>query len=108
MSAEGNTEGRASDFIGRSGGRRGERRGKVGRTLRAGSPVSQDEATEPKAKTVRYTVDLDPELHRVLKISALDAGAKSAEVVRALLEELRDDPALTERITERVQRRIED
>lgn len=98
--AEGGAEGRASDFIG------GGRRGKVGRTLRAGSPVSQQdtaESKEPKARTVRYTVDLDPELHRVLKISALDAGAKSAEVVRALLEELRDDPALTERVQQRMQ-----
>lgn len=97
MSAGDSSAGRASDFI--SGGRRG----KVGRTLRGGSPVSQENAGDAeKAKTVRYTVDLDPELHRVLKLYALDAGAKSAEVVRALLEELRDDPDLAARLQQRI------
>ena len=100
------TEGWASDFIGGAG--KAGRRGKVGRTLRSGSPVSQDttpsgnEAPKPKTKTVRYTVDLDPELHRVLKLCALDAQIKGAEVVRALLEELRDNPELVETMLDRM------
>lgn len=97
-------EGRASDFIGgRDSGSGDSRRGKVGRTLRSGSPVSQEPANaKANAKPVRLTVDLNPELHRFLKLYAVDAGAKGAEVVRALLEELRDEPELSERVLERI------
>ena len=99
-------EGRASDFIGsRVTGSVNSRRGKVGRTLRSGSPVSQEPANaKANAKPVRLTVDLDPELHRFLKLYAVDAGAKGSEVVRALLEELRDEPGLSERVLERISR----
>lgn len=75
--------------------------------MRGGSPVSQEAgsgagAAKAAGKTVRYTVDLDPELHRFLKIYALDSGARGAAVVRALLEELRDNPGLAERVAGRV------
>lgn len=95
-------EGRASDFVGGRGAGSGDsRRGKVGRTLRGGSPVSQEPAN---AKPIRLTVDLAPELHRFLKLYAVDAGAKGAVVVRALLEELRDDPELSERVLGQISR----
>lgn len=102
--------GRASDFVsGRDAGGEGRRRGKVGRTLRGGSPVSQVEGREAgKAgeslggKPVRITVDLDPELHRFLKLYALDSGARGAAVVRALLRELGDDPELSARVLQRL------
>lgn len=102
--------GRASDFVRGRGGDHSGRRGKVGRTLRAGSPPKQDGstgqgATSPRSvrtKPVRITVDLDPTLHRFLKTYSLDADAKGATVVRALLEELRDDPKLSERVRDRM------
>ncbi len=104
--------GRASDFVRGRGGDPGGRRGKVGRTLRGGSPPKQDAgagrgtATSPRsirAKPVRITVDLDPSLHRFLKTYSLDAGAKCAAVVRALLEELREDPELSGRVRSRME-----
>ncbi len=105
-------EGRASDFVGRPNSDKDRRRGKIGRTLRGGSPVSQGERRDTggedasiKAaggKPVRITVDLDPELHRFLKLYALDTGARGAAVVRALLGELRDDPQLSGRVMGRL------
>ena len=84
--------------------------GKVGRTLSSGSTPRQDAdagrgTTSPRsvrAKPVRITVDLDPSLHRYLKQYTLDANAKGAEVVRALLEELRDAPNLAGRVRDRM------
>ena len=94
---------RASEFVGGA-----KRRGKIGRTLRGGSPATQDDganggATRPiGGKPVRITVDLDPERHRRLKQYALDAGARSAPVVRALLDELDGDPELSARVRARL------
>lgn len=108
----GNREaGRASDFVRGRGGDPSGRRGKVGRTLRGGSPPRQDAGADRgatsspgsvNAKPVRITVDLEPSLHRFLKTYSVDAGAKGAAVVRALLEELRDDPELSERVRHRM------
>ncbi|MDP9454849.1 MAG: hypothetical protein M3Q60_03470 [Actinomycetota bacterium] len=103
--------GRASDFVRGRGGDPGGRRGKVGRTLRGGSPPKQDagaggRATSPRsirAKPVRITVDLDPSLHRFLKTYSVEAGAKGAAVVRALLEELREAPELSDRVRDRME-----
>ncbi len=100
--------GRASEFV---GGRTGEarRRGKIGRTLRSGSPATQDEGADGGAavrstggKPVRITVDLDTERHRRLKQYALDAGTRGAPVVRALLDELDEDPELSARVRARL------
>lgn len=104
MSEEGGA-GRASEFLGDRGKRGDERRGKIGRTLRAGSPATQGrdatrEARPAGGKPIRITVDLDPGLHRFLKQYSLDAGARGAAVVRKLLEELRDDPDLDARVRE--------
>jgi hypothetical protein len=38
------------------------------------------------ARPVHYTIDLDPELHRSLRIFALERRVDASEVVRALLE----------------------
>ena len=107
MSEEKRT-GRASEFVGGRAGAAG-RRGKIGRTLRGGSPATQDEGAEGGAaprpvggKPVRITVDLDPERHRSLKQYALDVGARSAPVVRALLDELDEDPELSARVEARL------
>lgn len=107
----GNREaGRASDFVRSREGEPSGRRGKVGRTLRGGSPPKQDaganrETNSPRSldvKPVRITVDLEPSLHRFLKTYSVNAGAKGAAVVRALLEELRDDPELSGRVRDRM------
>ena len=94
---------RASEFVGGV-----KRRGKIGRTLRGGSPATQDDGVNGVAarpvggKPVRITVDLDPERHRRLKQYALDGGARSAPVVRALLDELDEDPELSARVRARL------
>lgn len=97
--------GRASDFVGGRGGRRG----KIGRTLQGGSPATQQAGGEDGGaarpaggKPVRITVDLDAERHRRLKQYALDAGTRGAPVVRALLDELGEDPELSARVRARL------
>lgn len=101
-------EKQASEFVGGRAGGAG-RRGKIGRTLRSGSPTTQDEGTNRGAvprhaggRLVRITVDLDTERHRRLKQYALDAGTRGAPVVRALLDELDEDPKLSARVRARL------
>jgi len=50
------------------------------------------EPAEPAAKKkVRITVDLDPEMHRFLKVYAAERGMKLSEVVRELINRLQDE-----------------
>jgi hypothetical protein len=52
---------------------------------------------------VRFTLDLDRPQHRFLKTYATEIEAHGAsEVMRALLDELRDDPELASRVRDRV------
>lgn len=53
-------------------------------------------------KPVRITVDLDAERHGLLRDYAYRQDAKGTAVVRALLDELRNDPDLSERVSGRL------
>ncbi len=65
-------------------------------------PAGASPTPSGKRKTVRFTVDLDPELHRFLRIYALEQGVRGSEVLRALLEELGSDPELQASIQRRL------
>jgi len=54
------------------------------------APKPAPEEATPKKK-VRITVDLDPEMHRFLKIYAAERGVKVSEVVRGLIEGLKEE-----------------
>ena len=58
----------------------------------APAPAPGDLSAAPEApkKKVRITVDLDPEMHRFLKVYAAERGMKVSEVVRKLIEGLYD------------------
>jgi hypothetical protein len=55
-----------------------------------------------KEKPVRFTLDLDRDRHRFLKQHAVSLDADASQVLRALLDELRDDPALAGRVRDRI------
>jgi hypothetical protein len=55
-----------------------------------------------KEKPVRFTLDLDRQQHRFLKEQAVGIDADASQVLRALLDELRDDPALATRVRDRI------
>lgn len=59
---------------------------------------------EAAAAAVRLTVDLEPGLHRALRIWAMDQRADATEVVRTLLELLVEDPELAHLVAERMRR----
>ena len=56
----------------------------------------------PKPATIRYTLDLDPGLHRFMKEYAAGVEADASEVLRSLLGLLRDDAALAGRVRDRL------
>ena len=70
------------------------------------SPVKrtagEGSAKAPRVKPVRITVDLDPSAHKALKLFAVKAETDASSVIRALLSELHDDPALRATITGQV------
>jgi hypothetical protein len=56
------------------------------------------------AKPVRFTLDLDERQHTDLKRFAIETGPGTggSKVIRALLEELQDDPELAQRVRARI------
>lgn len=61
------------------------------------APATPDESSPlpslPKARKVRFTLDLDPVQHKNLKRFALEADTDASEVLRALLALLHSDTA---------------
>jgi hypothetical protein len=66
-------------------------------------PTTASEApTRPSRRRsgqrVRITVDLDREVHRGLRLFAVDADADASEVVRLLIDRLLRDPGFAEQV----------
>ena len=53
-------------------------------------------------KPIRITVDLDAQRHQLLRDYAFREDAKGTAIIRALLDELQEDPDLSERVNERL------
>lgn len=51
----------------------------------AGAALVQSQTGNRPAKPIRLNLDLDPELHRRLKVRAAEAGISIAELVRGLI-----------------------
>ncbi len=49
-------------------------------------------------KPIRFTLDLQRHQHRFLKQFAMEAEIDAARVMRTLLDQLRDDPELAQRV----------
>jgi hypothetical protein len=76
-----------------------------------GTPVGQmarpdmdkrDWERPPKPEKTRFTLDLDRDRHHFLKQHAVSLEADASQVLRALLDELREDPALAARVRDRI------
>lgn len=69
----------------------------------APTPVAAVSPPRPE-KPVRFTLDLDPERHTFLKAFALECGpgVGGAQVMRALLDELREGSNLPIRVKARI------
>jgi len=69
------------------------RRGAAPKEPEAAPPAEPPGPAAPppeRGKKVRITVDLDPEMHRFLKVYAAERGMKVSEVVRGLIEKLKE------------------
>lgn len=55
-----------------------------------------------RSRPIRYTLDLDRELHKSLKRFALEETSDSSKVVRTLLELLRDDRMVAASVRQRL------
>ena len=68
------------------------------------APVDQDRAASapaalpPRTKPVRFSLDLAPDLHRRLKLWAVEADANVVDVLRILAARMLDDPDLADQV----------
>lgn len=60
------------------------------------APPAAPRATRPK----RLTLDLTPELHRALKLRAVDLDVPMAELLRVLIERALNEPSTLARLAE--------
>lgn len=60
------------------------------------APTSPDNASE--RKVIRFTLDLDFEQHKFLKLFSLENSVQASVVMRTLLLKLETDKALREKI----------
>ncbi|MBC9705820.1 MAG: hypothetical protein H9W81_12785 [Enterococcus sp.] len=57
---------------------------------------------EIKRETVRFTLDLDPEQHRFLKLYSLENGVKASVILRALVYLLEVDETIANRVIDEI------
>lgn len=75
----------------------------AGATMPAVTTPAEPERRPRPEKPVRFTLDLDRAHHQFLKKYTSDIEARGAsQVMRALLDELRDDPQLAARVRDRI------
>jgi hypothetical protein len=60
--------------------------------------ASPTTGNEPERKVIRFTLDLDFEQHKFLKLFSLENGVQSSVVMRTLLLKLETDKKLREKI----------
>lgn len=63
-------------------------------------PPTRAGQTRPK----RLTLDLDPHLHRALKIRAVGLDLPMAELLRALIEQALNEPAMLSKVARDLQK----
>ena len=66
-----------------------------------GRPERVQKPARP-VKPVRFTVDLSPEAHKVLRQLALDMDCDAAVIMRELLRQIRTDPDLFRRVNDSI------
>lgn len=79
-----------------------EVRGSASSSAPDASPVLPVPTGGTPEKTIRTTLDLDPDRYQVLRQYSATHRCKGAEVLRALLDELGRDPALDSKIAHRL------